>query len=242
MHPRTYAIYGYLAAGGATLGGLALAAAAMGDRQGRVWWPISRLGSSGMLRACGVAALHLEGTERLATCRPAIVMANHESLFDPAVLMRASDEPLRFVAKKELSRMPVFGRALTAMGHVFVDRSGAEEARRALERAAARIRDGNTVLVFPEGTRADGDELLPFKTGAFRLAVEARVPILPVGIAGPRNILPKGGGFRKTGDVALVVGEPIDTGDRADDLPELVATVRGAIEALRARARRRAGI
>jgi 1-acyl-sn-glycerol-3-phosphate acyltransferase len=242
MHPRTYAIYGYLAAGGATLGGLALAAAAMGDSDGRLWWPISRLGSSGMLRACGVAALHLEGTERLAACRPAIVMANHESLFDPAVLMRASDMPLRFVAKKELSRVPVFGWALSAMGHVFVDRAGSSEARRNLERAAARIREGKTVLVFPEGTRATSDDLLPFKTGAFRLAAEARVPILPVGIAGPRSILPKHGGFQRAGDVAVVVGEPIDTRASGEDVTTLVTTVRSAIEALRARARARAQV
>ena len=238
MHPRTWAIYGYLAAGGATLGGLALASALLGDRDGRVWWPISRLGSSGMLRACGVTALHTEGAERFTACRPAIVMANHESLFDPAVLMKSSETPLRFVAKKELARVPIFGSALSAMGHVFVDRGHRDEARRDLERAASAIRNGKTVLVFPEGTRATGDELLPFKTGAFHLAARAGVPILPVGIAGPREILPKHGGFRRGGKVALVVGEPIATAGIDDGrVTELVTTVRGAIRALRARAR-----
>jgi 1-acyl-sn-glycerol-3-phosphate acyltransferase len=162
-------------------------------------------------------------------------MANHESLFDPAVLMHVSEHPLRFVAKRELSRVPIFGRALSAMGHVFVDRSDAEGARRGLDKAAQTIREGRTVLVFPEGTRSTTDALLPFKTGAFRLAVEARVPILPVGVAGPRRILPKRGGWQRAGTVAVVVGAPIATS--GCEPTELVTATRDAIEDLRRRAR-----
>src|SRR5689334_12614414 len=112
-HPRTYAVYAYLAAGGTTLGGLALASALAGDREGRIWWPLSRMGSGGMLEVCGVTDLRTEGTEHFATTRPAVVVANHESLFDPAVLMKASELPLRFIVKEEVRRFPIFGRALS---------------------------------------------------------------------------------------------------------------------------------
>jgi 1-acyl-sn-glycerol-3-phosphate acyltransferase len=238
IHPRTYLIHGYLAVFGGAFGGFALASALLGDREGRFWWPLSRLGSQGMLRACGVTALHVEGADRLEACSPAVVMANHESLFDPAVLMTCARSPLRFVVKREVSSLPIFGNALAAMGHVFVDRGDSVAAERALDRAAAAISAGRTVLVFPEGTRAETDELLPFKKGGFRLAMRAGVSILPVGIAGTGRILPKHGGFQRRGEVAVVVGEPVPTtGYGVRDLEGLIAHVRSEVEALRDRAR-----
>jgi 1-acyl-sn-glycerol-3-phosphate acyltransferase len=238
VHPRTIGVYAYLGAGGATLGGLSLAAALLGDRRGRFWWPMSRVGSSGMLRACGVTELITEGAERLADCRPAVVMANHESLFDPAVLMRCASLPLRFVVKEEVSRVPIFGAALAAMGHVFVGHGDAADGQSSLARAAALIGTGSTVLVFPEGTRGAGAELLPFRTGGFRLAREAGVPILPVALAGTGAILPKRGGWRRAGRVALVVGDPIATGaSDASSIVGLLDRVRGEMNRLRDRAR-----
>jgi 1-acyl-sn-glycerol-3-phosphate acyltransferase len=237
-HPRTYAIHAYLAVFGGTFGAAALASALLGDEEGLFWWPLSRIGSAGMLKACGVTSLHGEGLERLEAASPAVVMANHESLFDPAVIMRSSSVPLRFVVKKEVARVPVFGRALAAMGHVFVDRGDSGKGDSALADAALSISAGRSVLVFPEGTRAETDTLLPFRTGGFRLAVRAGVPILPVGIGGTRRILPKRGGFQAEGAVALVVGEPVPTrGHDVRDLDALVTRVRRDVEALRGRAR-----
>lgn len=237
-HPRTYAVYAYLAAGGATLGGLALASALAGDRAGRIWWPLSRLGSSAMLEVCGVTDLRLEGTDRLATTRPAVVVANHESLCDPAVLMKASGLPLRFIVKREVERFPVFGRALFAMGHVFVDRGDGERAQRALERAASVLRRGSTVMAFPEGTRADTDELKPFRKGVFELAIAAKVPIVPAAIAGTGRILPKHGGWQQRGPVALAVGDPVSTSNWIPSEAELLAArVRDAVLRLRTHAR-----
>ncbi|HEX7668618.1 MAG TPA: lysophospholipid acyltransferase family protein [Polyangiaceae bacterium] len=152
-----------------------------------------------------MTSLHVEGEERLETASPVVVMANHESLFDPAVIMRTSRKPLRFVVKKDVSRVPVFGKALAAMGHVFVDRGDSGEADPArpaygaLTEAAGAIAAGRSVLVFPEGTRSETDALLPFRTGGFRLAVRAGPrpatsracagsPILPVGIGGTRHL------------------------------------------------------
>lgn len=236
-HPRTYAIYAYLAAGGASLGGLALASALAGDTRGRIWWPLSRLGSSGMLEACGVRALRVEGAEHLAALdrRPGVVVCNHESLFDPAVLMKVSPHPLRFVVKAKVRRAPVFGRALEAMGHVFVSSSRDEGGGGGLAEAARAVARGRSVVVFPEGTRSATGELLPFKDGAFRLAIEAGVPIVPCAIGGTRLILPKEGGWQGRGGVALVVGEPIGT--RGVGVEELRETARARITELRRRAR-----
>jgi len=238
QHPRTYAVYAYLAAGGATLGGLALASALLGDRDGRFWWPLSRLGSQAMLDICGVTKLVVEGAARLEHAGPAVVVANHESLFDPAVLMKASESPLRFIVKRDVERFPVFGRALSAMGHVFVDRGDDGQTSDGLRLAAEAIRDGKTVMAFPEGTRAEGDALLPFRRGAFELAITAKVPIVPIGISGTRGILPKHGGWRRRGPVALAVGEPIATTTWIPSEAEvLAARARDEVARLRTRAR-----
>lgn len=241
-HPRTYVIHAYLTVFGGSFGAIALAAALLGDDEGRFWWPLSRVGSAGMLRACGVTSLHVEGAERFETASPAVVMANHESLFDPAVIMRIARKPLRFVVKKEVSRVPVFGKALAAMGHVFVDRGDSIETDLSLRNAAVSVSRGRSVLVFPEGTRGETDALLPFRRSGFRLAVRAGVPILPIGIGGTRRILPKHGGFQRPGAVALVVGEPVPThGHDVRDLDALVARVQEEVELLRARARALSG-
>jgi 1-acyl-sn-glycerol-3-phosphate acyltransferase len=238
QHPRTYAVYAYLAAGGATLGGLALASALAGDREGRIWWPLSRAGSKAMLDVCGVTDFRLEGASRLVTARPAVVVANHESLFDPAVLMKASDLPLRFVVKGKVRRFPIFGRALSAMGHVFVDSGEGDRSTDALRSASHTVRNGGTIMAFPEGTRADSDELRPFRKGVFELAIAAKVPILPVGIAGTGRILPKHGGWKGRGTVGLVVGEPIATGNWiVEEAPVLAGRARDEVLKLRERAR-----
>lgn len=237
-HPRTYAVYAYLAAGGATLGGLALASALAGDSAGRIWWPLSQMGSRWMLNVCGVTDLRFEGAQRLIATRPAVVVANHESLFDPAVLMEASELPMRFIVKRKVKHFPIFGRALSAMGHVFIDRGDGGRAQDALRSAADAIRQGSTIMTFPEGTRADDDDLRPFRKGAFEVAIAAKAPILPVGIAGTGHILPKRGGWRGRGPVALIVGEPVMTATwRHEEAPLLAERVRDEVFRLRARAR-----
>ena len=235
---QLYGIYAYLASGGLVLGGAALAAALLGDRGGRIWWPLSRVGSAGMLKMCGVTELITEGFERLPRDSGAVVMPNHESLFDPAVLMRPSLEPLRFVIKKQVEYYPIFGQALWAMGHIFVDRGHSEQAHHDMERAARAVGHGRLVLIFPEGTRTRDGELGPFKKGGFVLAQAAQVPIFPVGIAGARSIMPRGKGWWRPGPVAVGVGEPVaPPGPGRDALEAKIAEARERVSAARERAR-----
>ncbi len=235
---RKAAIYGYLVSAGGAFGGAALVSALLGDREGRVWWPISRWGSAGLLRVSGARRLLVEGADRLDPNRPAVVVANHRSLLDPAVLMHHSPVPLRFLAKHTLGRYPIFGRALREMGHIFVNRSDRGKAAMSLKRAAQAVREGRTVLVFPEGTRSKTDELLPFKRGAFELAIEAGVPIVPAWIEGAGEILAPGGRVGRAGTIVLLFGEPIEThGASKGDVAKLVESARARMAALADRAR-----
>ncbi|MEZ4266070.1 MAG: lysophospholipid acyltransferase family protein [Myxococcota bacterium] len=209
------------------------------DRKARLWWPIAKLWAWSVIRSCGAQRIEVRGAERLATGDGAIVMSNHESYMDPPALMWASPVPLRFLAKHTLFWFPIFGWAMAAMGMVPVNRGRQDKAFASIDRAATKIRGGKVVLVFPEGRRADfaQTELLPFKKGAFVMAARAHVPIIPVGVAGSRHILPKGWSWVYNHDIAMVLGEPIDTsGYDVESKDALMALVRQRIEGLRVEA------
>jgi 1-acyl-sn-glycerol-3-phosphate acyltransferase len=183
---------------------------ALVDRSGVVWWPLARLWGLVMMRSVGTR-LRIEHPERLAGLRCAVLMANHESMLDVPALIHASASPVRFVSKHTLFRVPVFGQAMWATGMIPVDRSDRRRAIASLARAASEIRNGKVVLVFPEGTRSKDGELGGFKKGGFMLALDAQVPIIPIGISGTFPVLPKGLGLVNPGPIAMVVGEPIPT-------------------------------
>lgn len=219
--------------------GTTISVLAIFDRKARSWWPLARLWSWSVLRSCGSQRFEVRGAERLATGEGAIVMSNHESYMDPPALMLLSPVPIRFLAKHTLFLFPVFGWAMWAMGMVPVNRGRRDKAFTSIDRAGESIRAGKVVLVFPEGQRVDFSEpeMLPFKKGAFVMAARAHVPIIPVGIAGTRHILPKGWSWVDNHDVAVVLGEPIDTsGYDIDSKDALMALVRERIEELRVEA------
>lgn len=236
---RSVPLYGAFLGFTGTCGAVAGASALLGDRKGKVWWPASQLWANAVTRAAGVTEFVVEGLERIYDGRPYLLMSNHESHLDPPSIIRASDRPVVFLTKEELKWIPVFGWSLQQMGHVFIDRKNAERARVSIEKAARQVQEGRCVLVFPEGTRTKNGDLLPFKKGGFVLAVKAGVPIVPMGIAGTREIWPSQSPFvHASGAVALVVGEPIDTsGYTLDTKDELMEIVRVAISDLREKAR-----
>jgi 1-acyl-sn-glycerol-3-phosphate acyltransferase len=145
-----------------------------------------------VMRASGVP-IRLEGAGMLRPGEPRIVVSNHLSGFDIFALAAVLPTPYAFVGKKELNSIPFFGRAWVAAGHISIDRSDRQKAIATLQAAGRRIReDGSTVIIFAEGTRSTTGELLPFKKGAFALAVESGVPIIPTVIVGTDRISPKG--------------------------------------------------
>jgi 1-acyl-sn-glycerol-3-phosphate acyltransferase len=174
------------------------------DRMARLW-------ARGMLRVSG-AHVRLIGVERVDWTRPVVVVANHQSWFDVFALGAHLPGRARFVGKEELGRIPVFGTAWKACGHVSVNRGDRAAAVDSLNRAGQRVRDDAlAVIVFPEGTRSPDGRLQPFKKGAFVLAIQTGVPIVPVGISGSRAVMAKGSFRIRPGEIRVRVGDPIAT-------------------------------
>ena len=171
------------------------------------------------LAAFGVR-VHASRETPLDPRRPYVFMSNHRSQFDIlAVAMALEDFQLRWVAKKELLRVPAFGFALRHTGHIVIDRSDHEQAVASLRAATEKMAGGISVMIFPEGTRArPEEELLPFKKGGFMLALETGFPIVPVVVRGSAELLPRDSWLARGGDIEVVVGAPIEVADVERDV------------------------
>lgn len=151
------------------------------------------------------------GKENLDPRAVYLFVSTHQSLGDILAAFFI-DHPFKFVAKRELFRIPVFGTAMSLSGYIPLNRGDRESGRECLERARRYLRSGISVLFFPEGTRSRDGTVQPFKTGAFRLAVEERVSVVPIVILGTREILCKGSWvFNSKSHVVLSFGRPIPT-------------------------------
>ena len=157
-------------------------------------------------------------------------MPNHQSNFDIPVLLGYLAVQFRWLAKAELFKFPVFGRAMRGCGYISIDRSNRKSAFKSLWEAACTIREGTSVLIFPEGTRSQDGKIRPFKKGGFVLAVDSGVPIVPVVIHGTWDIMPRNRWRIEPQNVLLEVKTPIETADytrRTKD--DLLAKVRQSI-------------
>jgi len=161
-----------------------------------------------------------------------VFVSNHTSNLDVPAILSVVDHPLRFIAKQELARIPIFGWAARRMGHVFIDRKDRSGATKAIRGRIDRGLRGASLFFFAEGTRAVDDELLPFKKGAAVAALETGLDCVPVAVAGAREVLkPKGFSLFKPGPVAVVFGRPIPSAQRSMEArDELVASQRTAVE------------
>jgi 1-acyl-sn-glycerol-3-phosphate acyltransferase len=166
--------------------------------------------SANIVQNAGVR-LHVTGKEHMLPHETYLVMSNHQSLYDVPVLFQVIGSNLRMITKEELFRVPIFGKALAAGGFISIDRSNRRAAIRSLDRARALLASGTHVWIAPEGTRSKTGKLLPFKKGAFYLALEAGLPILPVTLSGTRNALPAKGLRSAPGaDVRVAIHAKID--------------------------------
>lgn len=201
------------------------------DPHGKHVYRISRFWTWFILRLGGIS-LRVLGLEQICPRQPYVFMSNHQSNIDiPVLIQSLTDHQLRWVAKKELLRVPLFGWALWAAKHIPVDRGNARHALKSLKIARKRIRAGISVVVFPEGTRSKDGKLLQFKKGGVLLALQTGAPIVPVTINGSRNILPAGAWRLRPGIVEVVIGTPVTvSGYHPSMLRELSARVREAVE------------
>jgi 1-acyl-sn-glycerol-3-phosphate acyltransferase len=168
-----------------------------------------------------------------------VFVSNHTSNLDVPAILAVSDRPLRFIAKQELRRIPIFGWAADRMGHVFIDRKDSHGAAKAIRRRIERGLSGVGLFFFAEGTRSTTDELLPFKKGAAVAALETSLDCIPIAVAGARSVLkPKGFSLFQPGRVAVVFGKRLPVaGHTIEERTELVAEQRVAVEAALAQAR-----
>lgn len=200
--------------------------------RGELYLRFARIWSGMILRGLSIP-LTVEREAELDPDRPYLFMSNHRSVFDIFALFLSTRHSLRMVAKRELFLIPIFGWAMWMCGFIPIDRADRDSAIESLNEAARRVRDGISVLVFPEGTRGTGDGLPPFKKGGFVLALQAGVPVVPVAIQGSERIMPKGSLRVGRGGILVRLGRPIPTAGRAEGGREvLMAEVRAAIESL----------
>jgi len=175
--------------------------------------------------------LKVVGKEKIDKKRSYIVMTNHQSLFDVWALIGKIPLQIRWIVKKELRKLPIFGYALERMGHIYIDRQDRENAYMGLNAAARKIKEGTSVIIFPEGTRSPNGKLLKFRLGGASLALRAGVQILPITVNGGRFVLPKNTLALMPGKMEIIVGDPIDPGDfNEDNKTELMSTVKSVIE------------
>jgi len=176
----------------------------------------------------------VSGLENLDPKRQYIFMSNHRSAADiVAIGVALWAFQIRFVAKKELLRVPVFGWGLWAMRNIIIDRRNHVQAVRSYAVAGERIRRGISVVVFPEGTRGEGGDLLPFKKGGFVLAIETATPIAPIAVVNTETVMPKRSLRIESGVIEVRIGKPIETAGVAyKERDQLVEQVRDEIGAL----------
>ncbi|HFQ80420.1 MAG TPA: 1-acyl-sn-glycerol-3-phosphate acyltransferase [Desulfobacterales bacterium] len=175
----------------------------------------------------------LRGGENLTAGQPHILAANHQSQFDIFALQGYLNIDFRWLAKKELFEIPVFGLGMRQAGYIPIDRSRGREAIKSLYAAAERIAAGASVIIFPEGTRSPNGKLQEFKTGGMVLAIKSGVPIVPVAICGTHDILPKGKLLARPGRVTINVGRPIATSNfKVSDKQELARRLHDEVAAL----------
>ena len=197
------------------------------DRAGRNW-------GRSLIAANGLH-VDVEGTDRLEPGQSYVFASNHTSFADIWVLFAHLPGSVRFVAKKELLSIPVFGQALRARGEIPINRTNLRDAFAAYDEAAERLRSGLSAIVFVEGTRSRDGKLHDFKKGPFVLAIRAGVAIVPVFIEGTFEALPPGGWYVRRRPITLKIGEPIPTaGWNLEDRDELMVQTRRTMEGLSA--------
>ncbi len=170
------------------------------------------------------------GVENILMERPQIFMANHQSDFDIFIVLAHLPGQFRWIVKKELFNIPVFGKAMRNAGYIEIDRQNREKAMMSLDQAARKIREGKSVMSFPEGTRSKDGKIKPFKHGMFYLAIQSGVPIVPISILGTGEIMPKRSLLIKPGKTIMVIDRPIDvSGYSIENRQDLIDRVRNII-------------
>ncbi len=226
MRARSAGAYGALAV--ASLGGFAYAVTTGKKRQAAEW--VSARGSDAILAVTGIK-VEVQGGQHLWAHRPCVFMFNHQSVADGYVLLTLLRRGITGIAKKEVAKMPLLGQILQGLDFAFIDRDNARTAIEAMQPAIDRLRRGMSVVIAPEGTRSLSPRLGRFKKGAFHIALQAWVPIVPVILRNTYAVLPRHSLLFRPGTVQVCVLPPIDvTAWQIENLDRHVADVRALFQ------------
>ncbi|MFQ5480572.1 MAG: lysophospholipid acyltransferase family protein [Thermodesulfobacteriota bacterium] len=199
------------------------------DRSGRMVHAIGAFWCRIILTLAGVR-VEIRGCENISGDKPKIFLSNHQGAFDIPVLQGYIPRQFRWVAKKSLFSIPVVGWSMTLAGYIGIERENSKKALKSLLLAAQKIKNGTSVLVFPEGTRSTTGKLLPFKKGAFLLARKSGADIVPLAVEGTKDIMKKGSLMMAPAHATLSIGKPFSTEGKTDE--ELMAKTLKEIEGL----------
>ena len=212
-HPKiighTLLVHAWVLLGTAIFGAIAILVSFF-SRTGNAVHNVAQIWGRSILLVSGIR-VRLHGLAHLERLRSCIFMCNHQSNYDIPVLLGKLPVQFRWLAKAELFKIPLFGRSMRGAGYISIDRFDRESAFQSLDKAAGTIRQGTSVMIFPEGTRSPHGKLLPFKKGGFVLAVDAGVPIVPLVIAGTHDIMPKRRLLVMRRPVTVQIQAPIET-------------------------------
>ena len=206
---RTVFVWFCIALGGAIFGSLCIICYPF-NRSGRLNHHFARLWGKTSLWANRVK-VRVEGLENIPGQGPYVFMSNHQGSYDIFALLGHLPFQFKWLAKKEMFSIPILGLAMKATGYIFIDREGTRETVKAMKKAAEKIHEGMSVVIFPEGSRSPDGSIQPFKKGGFTLAIKSKAPIVPIAITGSGEIIPKGKLTVYPGSISIRIDRPIET-------------------------------
>ena len=205
--------------------------AALLSRTGNLAFSLSKIWAYIML-AVSFVRTEIKNKARIIEGQSYIIISNHQSQYDILALVTTLGIQFRWIGKKEVLKIPIFGYALYASRNIFLDRSNTARAIESINKGMERLPQAASVMVFAEGTRSSDGRIQEFKKGGFMAAIIRKIPILPVTVNGSRRILPKGSLVVKPGRIQVVVGDPIDTDNyTTDTVQELMDKTRKVVMA-----------
>ena len=220
---------GFWAAIATVFSGIPVTVAGMFSHTGNLAFSISKLWAYIML-AVSFVRTEIRNIDKIHKGTSYIIISNHQSLCDIIVLVTTLGIQYRWIIKKEILKIPIFGYALYASRNIFIDRSNTTRAIESINKGINRLPKGVSVMVFAEGTRSPDGQIHEFKKGGFITAVTRKIPILPITVNGSRRVLPKGSLTLKPGKIQVVIGDPIDTsGYTTDTVQKLIDKTRQTI-------------
>lgn len=162
---------------------------------------------------CLTALIRVEiiGEEHIDEKQSYVFIANHQSIFDIFLIYGWLRSKFKWVMKKEIKKIPLVGKACEYAGHIFIDRSNSRSAVRSIETAGKRLINGASIVIFPEGTRTNDGEIGKFRRGAFLLASDLNLPLVPITIKGAYEALPRNSAIIRPGKITMIIHQPIDT-------------------------------